>query len=95
MVGMTKCAQVVLPEIGSIRHQTPKTMIIMSANQKVGRACPKTAISRAKRSISELGRMAATVPSGIETISANRIARTPNVMVVPIRPEIMSTTGCL
>ena len=45
--------------------------------------------------VCELRRIAATVPRGIEMISANRIAQMPSVIVVPIRPAIISDTGAL
>src|SRR3546814_5465838 len=56
--------------MGSSRHQTPSTRISISANQKLGMACPKTAIHRHTRSSRLFGLSAATTSSGIDSAIA-------------------------
>ena len=54
-VGMTKFAQLSLPETGSSWNVTASTMIRMSAKKKFGRAWPMTASTKQSRSIQLLG----------------------------------------
>ncbi len=70
MVGRMKLEKWSEPEIGSQRNVTPKTMMRMRPNQKLGTAWPKTASPKEARSIQLLGFVAASTPSGIAMTSA-------------------------
>ena len=76
-------------------YQTPKTTIAISPSQKLGIACPDTAMISAMRSIQPLGRSAAAMPSGTATASATRNEMNPSVSVTPTRLPMISVTGRL
>ena len=65
----------------------------VSANQKLGIACPTTARVRAARSMRLFGRIAASTPRGTERVSAKRRAQSPSSIVVGSRSKIATATG--
>ena len=72
----------------------PSHSMRVRANQKLGIACPMTAMVSAVRSIRLFGRIAASTPSGIDIASANTRAQSPSSMVVGSRSKITWATGC-
>ena len=76
-------------------YQTPKTTMAMSPSQKLGIACPDTAITSARRSIQPFGLSAAATPNGTAITSATTKETNPNVSVTPTRLPMISVTGTL
>ena len=68
-------------------------MISTSASQKLGMAWPSSATSAIALSISEPSRIAARMPSGIDTASAITRPVAPNVSVIGNRSLIKPETG--
>ena len=92
---MTKCSQVSEPDVGNNLRETDRNMINISANQKLGSACPITDRKRAIRSIKLFGLIAAATPSGTDSKIANVMAQTPKVIVVGKRSPIRALTSVL
>ncbi len=88
-----KFSQLAVPVIGNNRQFIENHRIMVRANQKLGMACPMTATVSAKRSIMELGRIAANTPSGIERIKAKARAQAPNSIVVGRRSKTTEATS--
>ena len=67
----------------------------VSANQKLGIACPTTASVSAARSTRLFGRIAASTPSGTERVKAKVRARNPSHIVVGNRSKMTLATGAV
>ena len=95
MPGMTKCCHDPVPEIGSQPSVRPSVIIRIRPNQKLGIAWPTMVTIVTARSIQVPSRKAASVPSGIETMSARPRPTRPSVMVIGMRWRIRLDTRSL